>query len=150
MINLHIVEGRLTKNPDYRVDDKNKQVYANATLACTRNYKSREGTYESDFITIALKGKGATHFAKHCMKGDLVSITGRTQTDVVTNPNGQKQYYTKTHVMSWNLLAKAKAQTLPIQETKRPSSAFPNYHPNQSFNADIESMNLPSEEGDMI
>lgn len=150
MINLHIVEGRLTKNPDYRVDRKNDQVYASATIACPRNYKSREGTYESDFINISLRGKEATHFSQVCMKGDLVSITGRTQTDIVQHAGGQKQYYTKTHIMSWNLLSKAKNDGKQPSQTHSSLSQFPNYDPNYDFNADIEQMTLPKEEGDML
>ncbi|AYG02033.1 single-stranded DNA-binding protein [Lactococcus allomyrinae] len=150
MINLHIVEGRLTKNPDYRVDEKNNQVFANTTIACTRNYKSRAGTYESDFITISLRGNEATNFSKLCMKGDLISIVGRTQTDVVQGSDGKKQYYTKTHVMNWSLLSKAKNEGEQTSLNAHPSAIFAGYDPNRDFTAAIEQMTLPEEDRDIF
>ncbi|RZI47886.1 single-stranded DNA-binding protein [Lactococcus kimchii] len=150
MINLHIVEGRLTKNPDYRVDEKNNQIFLNATIASARNYKNREGTYDSDFINISLKGREATNFSKLCMKGDLISITGRSQTDIILSENGQKQYYTKTHVMNWNLLSKAKTEREKLSPNTSPSSLFAGYDPNRDYTADIEQMNLPEEDRDIF
>ncbi|MCL2113262.1 MAG: single-stranded DNA-binding protein [Streptococcaceae bacterium] len=150
MINLHIVEGRLIKNPDYRVDEKNNQTFANATIACPRNYKSRAGTYESDFINLTLKGKEATNFSKLCLKGDLISIAGRTQTDVVQGSDGKKQYYTKTHVMVWNLLSKAKNESEQTPQNTPLSSLFTNYDPNRDFTAVIEQMTLPEEDRDIL
>ena len=143
MINLHIVEGRLIKDPQLRVDEKNNQVYANATLASERNYKNRNGQYDCDYIQLSLRGSEASNFAQRCFKGDLISVTGRQQTDTVTDSNGDKQYYTKNHVTQWNKLSGA---VVPKEQTPPPSrqdSPFPDYNPNYNFSAELEQMTLP-------
>jgi single-strand DNA-binding protein len=44
-----------------------------------RNYKNKDGEYESDLVTIAIEGKINESVNEYCNKGDIVGIKGRIE-----------------------------------------------------------------------
>lgn len=75
MLNQIVLVGRMTS------DLKIKEDKANITLAIPRNYKNKDGEYETDFIPCELMGKIAESTAEYCKKGDLIGIRGRIESE---------------------------------------------------------------------
>ena len=78
MMNKITICGRTVKSPDLRYARSGKAV-CNITIACQRNFKNKEGEYETDFIKVVIWGKLAELAAKHLDKGSLVNVSGRLQ-----------------------------------------------------------------------
>lgn len=57
-INKVIIAGRLVADPELRTTPSGKAV-ANFTVAVRRNYKNKDGNYDSDFISCQVWGKTA-------------------------------------------------------------------------------------------
>ena len=145
MLNTLIAEGRLVKDPSLKTTDNNF-VYALATIASKRRFKSREtGEYESDFIQLYLTKDNAKNFAAFCHQGDLVSIVGRLQTDRRIGKDGEVSYYTNVIVSEFTLLMKKKATG--TQQPKIKSMPQNSYSPFLSedvpIDTNFETMELP-------
>lgn len=107
MLNVHVIEGRLIKDPNLRKLPNTDTSVANGTISIKRNFKNKYGDYDNDLIHISIVGNSADSFCKLCQQGDLVSFVGRVQTDESVKGNGIKTYFTKTVIEKWNLLAKS-------------------------------------------
>ena len=76
MNNLTIV-GRLVSEIK---EKENNYIF---TIAVPRYFKNADGEYETDFFEIrAYKGIGETT-KEYCIKGDLIGIKGRLQTETI-------------------------------------------------------------------
>lgn len=89
--NKSILVGRLTRDPDYRVNQNAKQ-FCRFTLAVDRTYK-KDGKQEADFINIITFGTVADNCGKYLAKGRLVLVEGSIQTGSY-DKNGTKVYTT--------------------------------------------------------
>lgn len=85
-MNLAVIMGRLTKDPDTRVAQSGKTV-TRLTVAVDR-YGKDAG---SDFIGCVAFDKSADFISKYFHKGSKILITGHIQTDSYEK-NGQKVY----------------------------------------------------------
>ena len=93
-MNKVILMGRLTRDPDVRYSQGDKQTaVARYTLAVDRRFK-REGEQNADFINCISFGKSAEFAEKYFRQGMRVTICGRIQTGSYTNRDGQKVYTT--------------------------------------------------------
>lgn len=104
MLNQTILVGRLTKDPEIIVHEKNKKRTV-IDLAVQRSFKNSEGLYESDFIRCVLWNGIAEHTCEYCKKGDLVGIKGRLQTRNYEKDNEVK-YVTEVIAEKVTFLAK--------------------------------------------
>ena len=50
-MNVHIISGRLTRDPEVRFSQTGKTV-TSFTVAVRRDYKNQAGEYESDFFNV--------------------------------------------------------------------------------------------------
>lgn len=91
MINRIILVGRMTRHPELRRTPQGDAV-TSFTLAVNRNYTSRDGQQQADFINCVIWRKLAENVEKYCSKGSLVGIEGRIQTRSYDNSQGQKVY----------------------------------------------------------
>ncbi len=82
MLNQIVLVGRLVRDFDIYLTDKNKKV-ATITLAVPRSFKNLEGIYETDFIDCTLWDTIATNTKEYCRKGDIVGIRGRIQSRTI-------------------------------------------------------------------
>lgn len=93
-MNLVVLIGRLTKEPDIR--ESNDKKIARYTLAVDRWGKKDE----ADFISCVCFGKTAEWAEKYLNKGTKISVEGRIQTGSYTNKDGKKVYTTDVIVNS--------------------------------------------------
>lgn len=83
-MNLVILAGRLTRDPEVRYTNDNRAV-ARYTLAVDRTKKG-----EADFISCIAWEKQAEFAERFLKKGAKILVEGRIQTGSYTNREGQK------------------------------------------------------------
>lgn len=91
MINRVVLVGRLTRDPELRRTPQGDAV-TSFTIAVNRNYTSRDGQQQADFINCVTWRKLAENVNQYCSKGSLVGVEGRVQTRTYDNSQGQKVY----------------------------------------------------------
>ena len=94
MINRVVLVGRMTRDPELRRTQAGDAV-TSFTLAVNRNFTSRDGQQQADFINCVVWRKPAENVERYCSKGSLVGIEGRIQTRNYDNSQGQKVYVTE-------------------------------------------------------
>lgn len=82
MLNQTVIVGRLVHEPELRETENGRKV-TNITLAVPRNFKNREGEYDTDFISCTLWQGIAENTVAYVEKGDLLGIKGRLQTRAI-------------------------------------------------------------------
>lgn len=78
MLNNVIVVGRVIEK---EYNEENKEL--NFKLIVNRNYKNRDGVYESDIIPIKLNDNMKTSIMTYCEIGDAVAVKGRLESNVI-------------------------------------------------------------------
>ena len=91
MLNICVLIGRLTKDPDLRYTPNGKAV-VKFTLAVDRVFSKEK---EADFIPCVAWGKTAENCANYIGKGSLVAVEGRIQVRTYEAKNGGKQWATE-------------------------------------------------------
>ena len=91
MINRVVLVGRMTRDPELRRTPQGDAV-TSFTLAVNRNFTSRDGQQQADFINCVVWRKSAENVERYCSKGSLVGVEGRIQTRSYDNTQGQKAY----------------------------------------------------------
>ena len=111
MLNLTILEGRLTREPELRTTNSGKEV-ATFTLACDRP-KRRGGEQQADFIKIVAWQKSAELLANYFHKGDGIRVQGSIQTRNYDDKNGNKVFVTEVaaYHIDFPLTQRAKGNT---------------------------------------
>lgn len=93
-MNKAMLIGRLTAKPELRYTSSNLP-FARFSVAINRNYTSRDGQRETDFINIVVWRKQAENVCNYLDKGSLVAIDGRIQTGSYDDKDGNKRYTTE-------------------------------------------------------
>ena len=88
-MNLTVLMGRLTRDPEVRYSTDNMAV-ARFTLAVDRFGKEKG----ADFISCVAFGKQGEFVEKYLKQGTKIAMRGRIQTGSYTNRDGQKVYTT--------------------------------------------------------
>ena len=94
MINRVILVGRLTKDPEYRQTPNGIDV-ANFTLAINRNFKSKNGEQQADFINVVVFRNQAQNVNNYLSKGSLAGVDGRIQSRSYDNNEGRRVFVTE-------------------------------------------------------
>lgn len=102
-MNVFSATGRLTQDVDLRYTTSGTAT-GTFTLAVNRNFKTKEGGYEADFIRCVIWRKSAENLANLTHKGSQIGITGRVQTRNYENQQGQRVYVTEVIVDEFYLL----------------------------------------------
>lgn len=71
--NFGHIEGRLTRDVEVRTGENGK-AYAYVNLAVNRNYKNKDGNYDTDFLSFVAYDKTAEFIANNFGKGDGISF----------------------------------------------------------------------------
>lgn len=103
MLNSVTMTGRLTRNVELRYT-KSGTAVGSFTLAVDRQFKSKSGERETDFVNCQVWRKSAENFANFTHKGALVGIQGRIQTRTYDDKNGNKVFVTEVIVDNFALL----------------------------------------------
>ena len=91
MINNITLVGRIANDIEVKELEKSKVAVIN--LAVARNYKNKEGNYETDFISCQVWNELANTIKEYCKKGDLIGITGRLSTSVYEVDGNKRKSY---------------------------------------------------------
>lgn len=94
-MNRVVLIGRLTRDPELRYIAGSGTAVSTFTLAVDRNFKSKDGQKEADFINIVVWNKQAENVANYLTKGRLAAVTGRIQTRSYEGNDGQKRNVTE-------------------------------------------------------
>lgn len=92
-MNVVMMIGRLTKDPEIRYISESQTAAANFTLAIDRPVK-QGAEKKTDFPHIIVFGRQAENCEKYLAKGRRVGIQGRIQTGSYQGKNGQTVYTT--------------------------------------------------------
>lgn len=90
-MNSLVLVGRLVTNIELKESKKNTMV----VLAVSRNYKSEDGLYDTDFIDVELVGNMATNVSNYCFRGDIIGVRGRIETYYTEDEDGTKRKHHK-------------------------------------------------------
>lgn len=124
MLNTVTLQGRLTKDIEIRAAS-NGNKYSIFTIAVQRNYKGKDGKYNTDFIDCFASDKIAEHIAKFFHKGSEIIISGELQTTEKADENGQKRKSTLVCVGKvFFTSGKSEPQaTAPVEATTEPTES---------------------------
>ena len=126
---IHLI-GRLTKDPDMRYLPGTETASTNFQIAVRRNFKNREGKYDSDFIQVQVLGKPAEAAANYLRKGNRCAVDGRLQIDNwKDDKSGEWKSFTKVIATNVEFLESANS-TPSIPEDSQ-------YNPPEGFGDDI-------------
>ena len=117
-INMAVVEGNLTRNPELKALPSGAQV-ASFSLATNRKWKDSDGALqeEVEYHNIVVFGKQADSVAKYLTKGSSALVQGRLQTRS-WDKDGVKQY--RTEIVAEDVTFGAKPQPQTIAGTNVP------------------------------
>ena len=99
MLNLTILEGRLTRDPELRKTQSGIAV-ATFTVACDSPRK-KDAEQQADFINVVAWRQSAEFLSNYFHKGDAVQVQGRIQTRTYDDKNGNKVFVTE--VVAYNI-----------------------------------------------
>ena len=75
-MNKVLLVGRIARDVEVKTTPSGRNFSYNA-IACKREYKNKEGKYDSDFIPLTFGETTSIFFGKYVQKGDLVEVVGR-------------------------------------------------------------------------
>jgi single-strand DNA-binding protein len=90
MLNSVTLMGRLTRDPELKHTQSGTAVVS-FTLAVDRDFKSADGTKETDFIDCVAWRNTAEFVGKYFAKGDAAAVSGRLQIRPYTDKDGNKR-----------------------------------------------------------
>lgn len=90
MLNQIFIMGRLTRDPELRHTGSGTPV-ASFTVAVDRDFKTKDGEKETDFIDVVAWRNTAEFVSKHFRKGRLAVVAGRLQMRKWTDKEGNNR-----------------------------------------------------------
>lgn len=133
-MNQVILTGRLTKDPELRTTQSDKQV-ASFTLAVD---KYGEGT---DFINCIVWGKQAENLCKYQEKGSQIGLSGRIQTRSYEDDKGNKRNITEVVADSIEYLGtKKKDEPEYDKQQEKESNPFKEFGDDLHIKTNTESL----------
>lgn len=90
MLNHIVIMGRLTRDPELRHTQSGTAV-ASFTLAVDRDFGSRDGEKQTDFIDVVAWRNTAEFVSKYFVKGRMAVVSGRLQLRDWTDKDGGKR-----------------------------------------------------------
>ena len=94
MLNYIVMMGRLTHDPELRRTQEGTPV-CTFRIACDRDFKTKGGEKETDFIDVVAWRGLADTVAKYFAKGRMAIVEGRLQIRPWTDKDGNKRYATE-------------------------------------------------------
>lgn len=131
-MNKVVISGNLCREHDIKISQSGKDKILRNTIASKRNFKNKNGQYESDFINFVVIGKGADFLDAYSSKGDKVLLEGSWRTGSYVNGSGNTIYTNELMVEHAELLSKpqrVEIQQEPVKEEKQDDNPF-------AFNSD--------------
>ncbi|KKB24451.1 single-stranded DNA-binding protein [Staphylococcus carnosus] len=147
MINRVVLVGRLTKDPEFRTTPSGIDV-ATFTLAVNRNFKSKNGEQQADFINCVVFRKQAENVNNYLNKGSLAGVDGLLQSRSYENKEGQRVFVTEVVCDSVQFLEPKNTQSSNNNQSnnqvQQREKALQSDNPfNNSNNFDMDTDDLP-------
>ena len=122
MLNVAIIMGRLTRDPELRRTNSGKPV-AGFTVAVDRDYAPEGQEKETDFIDCVAWNGTAEFVDKYFKKGSMAVVSGRLQIRGWTDKDGNKRR--TAEVVADNVyFGDSKKSEGNAQQTMKPASDF--------------------------
>lgn len=139
-MNKVILLGNLTRDPEIRYSQGEKQMsVARFSIAVNRRF-SRQGDTDTDFFNCTAFGKQAEFVEKYFKQGSRMLLTGRVQNDNYTNKNGERVY--SVQIMADEIEFTERKSTADANAS-RGASNFGGGAPEPAMAADDDFMNIP-------
>ena len=100
MLNHIVLMGRLTADPELKRTPNNVAV-TTFTLAVERDFKTQDGSKETDFFNIVAWRNLAEFVSKYFSKGRMAAVEGRLQTRKYQDKDGNSR--TVTEILADNV-----------------------------------------------
>ena len=136
-MNLAILIGRLTKDPEIRATTSGTSV-CSFTVACDKKYVKQGEERKADFINCVAWDKSAEAIGKFFSKGKRIALKGRIETRSWTNNEGKANYATEVIVEEWEFV-ESKGESQQITPTTYESATEDNFEGNIDGFLPIES-----------
>ena len=123
-MNKVILLGNLTRDPEIRYSQGEKQIaIARFSLAVNRRF-ANDGETNADFFNCTAFGKTAEFIEKYFRQGSRMSLVGRIENNNYTNKNGEKVYSVQIMVEEVEFAERKSAQSNnQTQNQNQPSHA---------------------------
>ncbi|AKS69783.1 single-stranded DNA-binding protein [Staphylococcus schleiferi] len=138
MLNRVVLVGRLTKDPELRTTQSGVEV-ATFTLAVNRNFKSKNGEQQADFINCIVFRKQAENVNNYLNKGSLAGVDGRLQSRSYENQEGRRVFVTEVVCDSVQFL-EPKSNNQSQQQGQAPARDNPFANANGPIDIDDEDL----------
>lgn len=136
-MNKVILLGNLTRDPEIRYSQGEKQMaVARFSLAVSRRF-AKDGETNADFLNCTAFGKNAEFVEKYFRQGSRMSLVGRIENNNYTNKNGEKVYSVQIMVEEVEFAERKSAQSNNQTQNQN--------QPAQANGADDDFMNIPDE-----
>ena len=96
-MNLVMLIGRLTRDPELKYLQGSGTPVANFSVAVDREFAGKDGKKEVDFIDIQVWGKSAENCTNYISKGSKVAIQGSLRIDTYQNQAGENRKITRVN-----------------------------------------------------
>ena len=91
MLNVCVLTGRLTTDPELKTTDSNTFVVS-FSLAVQRNYKAKDSEeYPTDFLNCVAWRNTAEFIANYFKKGSMITVEGSLESRKFTDKNGNNR-----------------------------------------------------------
>ena len=87
MLNAWSGQGRLVRDVEVK-QTANGTMIASFTIACDRDYRTKDGERIADFLDVVAWRKSAEFVSEHFHRGDMIVVRGRIQTRSYEDKNG--------------------------------------------------------------
>lgn len=108
MMNCVQVIGRITAEPEVKVSQSGKSILS-FSVAVQRDYKNRNGEYDTDFFDCVAYQSSAEYLGKYAHKGDMLSVSGSLRQNRYENREGKKVSSVEIKVISVQILNRKKS-----------------------------------------
>jgi len=135
-MNLVVLTGRMTKDPELKYLPNGGPAVANFTMAVDKDYKKEGEERSADFINCVIWRKSAEVLKQYFSKGMKINIVGKLTVRSYENNEGQKRYITEVVVDRWE-----------FGESKRGGGQGGSSNNNNSGNDGYAAEDVPPETG---
>lgn len=118
MLNKIVLQGRLTKDPEYSTS-QNGNTLCRFSIATERDFKNKQtGKRDVDFINCSAYGRTADFINQYFAKGNPITVEGSLRNNNYTDKSGIKHYSDTVAVNSAYFNIGSNNKTMPQQPSQ--------------------------------
>lgn len=139
-MNIVVLSGNLSKDPKLTKTTSGISVL-NCTIAVNRDYKDKDGNYQTDFIDFTCFKQTAEFLNKIAHKGSFVIIKGSWQVRKYTNKDNQEVYVNEVVCENVQVPPPPKAEESKPKASQKKSATKEEIY--EEVEDDMENLGLP-------